>query len=95
MRLDLSILNQQQLEAVEFGEGPLLVLAGAGTGKTRVITYRMSHLMARRSVQGDRILGFTFTNKAAKEMRERLEAAEAQRVARDHARCERLNRAQG
>lgn len=73
MRLDLSLLNDHQREAVEYGEGPLLVLAGAGTGKTRVITYRMSHLMAHRSIPGDRILGFTFTNKAAREMKDRLQ----------------------
>ena len=71
MRLDLSVLNEEQREAVTAGDGPLLVLAGAGTGKTRVIVYRIAHLI-QRGTPGNRILGITFTNKAAKEMDERL-----------------------
>ena len=70
--MNLNDLNERQKEAVLYNEGPLLIIAGAGSGKTKALTTKIAYLLEEKEVSPYNILAITFTNKAAKEMKDRL-----------------------
>ena len=95
--MDLSTMNKEQLEAIKTTEGPLLIMAGAGSGKTRVLTHRVAYLLDEKQVPSYNILAITFTNKAAREMRDRVdrliaEDASKMWISTFHAMCVRILR---
>src|ERR1700683_5404212 len=96
--LNLDVLNSEQRAAVLAPDGPILILAGAGSGKTRAITYRIAHLLGERNADPREVLAVTFTNKAAGEMRERvaalLDGAQPPWVSTFHSACARILRAE-
>jgi len=96
----LAELNETQREAVQWAEGPALVLAGPGSGKTRVLTHRVAHLVRERGISPREILAVTFTNKAAREMKERLlqllgPESDALTIGTFHSICARILRREG
>ena len=95
-KIDLNKLNSEQLNALYQTEGPVLVTAGAGSGKTRLLTYRIAYLMQEKEVPASNILAITCTNKAAKEMLTRLsdmvEDADKLWVSTFHSMCAKILR---
>ena len=97
MKHELEKLNDRQKEAVLCTEGPLLILAGAGTGKTRVITNRIAYLIHEKNINPREIFAITFTKQAANEMRKRVETqvgmdAEEMWISTFHSACARILR---
>ena len=98
--MDISSLNSRQKQAVTASLGPVLVLAGPGSGKTKTLTFRIAYIIEKKMVHPDNILALTFTNKAAKEMRERVNkllirmpgAAERLTMGTFHSVCSRILR---
>jgi DNA helicase-2/ATP-dependent DNA helicase PcrA len=98
--VNLDELNPEQRAAVLAADGPILILAGAGSGKTRALTYRIAHILAERKATPFEMLAVTFTNKAASEMRERVAAlvgdeARLPWVSTFHSACARILRQEG
>src|SRR5690349_9395538 len=95
----LKDLNEKQQEAVKNTEGPMIILAGAGSGKTRVLTYKVLYLLKENGVLPENILMVTFTNKAAQEMKERIEKflpkSAKPLVATFHSLCAKILRIEG
>ena len=92
-----ALLNKEQYEGAVTVEGPVLILAGAGSGKTRVLTYRMAHMIEELNIFPYKILAITFTNKAAREMQERVEKIIGERakdmwISTFHSTCVRILR---